>query len=121
MLTDKSPAGTIKSTSARIERVWQTLPAAPADFLQELASAGFSRLSAQLLYNRNLKTPEQIEYYFKATYATLADPFLIKDMGKAVERIKAAIAAHERIAIYGDFDADGVTACSLLVQYFRGA
>lgn len=121
MLTDKSPAGTVKPTPSRVERVWQTLPAAPADFLQELASAGFSPLAAQLLYNRNLKTPEQIEYYFKATYATLADPFRIKDMGKAVERIKAAMAAHERIAVYGDFDADGVTACSLLVQYFRAS
>ncbi len=121
MLTDKPPVGKNISSAARVERVWQIQPAAPADFLQELASAGFSKLSAQLLYNRNLKTPAQIEYYFKATYATLADPFLIKDMGKAVERIKAAMAAHERIAIYGDFDADGVTACSLLVQYFRAA
>lgn len=122
MLTDESPAGKPKySSPSRIERVWQVQPAAPADFLQEMAAAGYSALTAQLLYNRNLKTPEQIDYYFNATYATLADPFRIKDMGKAVERVKAALAAHERIAIYGDFDADGVTACSLLVQYFQAA
>lgn len=125
MLTDKSPAGTgstrSSTSTSRVERVWQVLPAAPADFLQELASAGYSRLSAQLLYNRRLTTPEQIEYYFKATYATLADPLRIKDMGKAIERIKAARAAGERVAIYGDFDADGVTACALLVQYFQAA
>ncbi|MBN9389346.1 MAG: single-stranded-DNA-specific exonuclease RecJ [Chloroflexi bacterium] len=123
MLTDKSPAGITpaKATTSRVERVWQVQPAAPADFLEELASAGYSRLAAQLLYNRQLTTPAQIEYFFKATYATLADPFLIKDMGKAVERIKAARTAGEKIAIYGDFDADGVTACALLVQYFRAA
>lgn len=121
MLTDNSPAGTEKSPAQRVERLWQVRPAAPADFLQELAEAGFSPLAAQLLYNRNLTTPAQIEYYFKATYASLADPFLIKDMDRAVERIKTALATGEHIAIYGDFDADGVTACSLLVQYFRAA
>lgn len=121
MLTDNSPAGTEKPPVQRVDRLWQVRPAAPADFLQELAEAGYSPLSAQLLYNRHLTTPAQIEYYFKATYAALADPFLIKDMDRAVERIKLALATHERIAIYGDFDADGVTACSLLVQYFRAS
>ena len=110
MLTDKSPAGKNKSAPSRVERMWQLQPGAPADFLQEMTSAGYSPLAAQLLYNRNLTTPEQIETYFHATYKTLADPFRIKDMEKAVERIKTALAARERIAIYGDFDADGVTA-----------
>ncbi|MDR1736857.1 MAG: single-stranded-DNA-specific exonuclease RecJ [Oscillospiraceae bacterium] len=45
---------------------------------------------------------------------SLHDPFLFSDMGKAVARIKAAIAAGERIAVYGDYDADGLTACALM-------
>lgn len=119
MLTENSPTGAELPPAPPVERLWQVRPAAPPDFVQALGGLGFSPLAAQLLYNRGLTTPAQIEYYFKATYASLADPFLIKDMSKAVERIKAALAAQERIAIYGDFDADGVTACSLLVQYLR--
>ncbi len=94
-------------------------PAAPPDLLKKLEAAGFSPLIAQLLYNRQLTTLEAIEYYFQAGYSKLADPFLIKDMDRAVERIKLALTRRERIAIYGDFDADGVTACSLLVQFLR--
>ena len=47
MLTDKPPVGENKSTSSRVERVWQVQPAAPADFLQDLASAGFSPLAEE--------------------------------------------------------------------------
>jgi single-stranded-DNA-specific exonuclease len=100
-------------------REWKLLPPAPTDFVQAVDRMGYSALVAQLLYNRDLKTPEQIDYYFNANYTRLADPYLIKDMDKAVERIKAALAKGERIAIYGDFDADGVTACSLLMQFFK--
>jgi single-stranded-DNA-specific exonuclease len=121
MLTENSPVKVEKPLPQRVDRLWQVRPAAPADFLQELAARGFSPLAAQLLYNRNLTTPAQIDYYFNATYGSLADPYLIKDMDRAVDRIKTALVNRERIAIYGDFDADGVTACSLLVQYFRAA
>ncbi|HEX2913908.1 MAG TPA: single-stranded-DNA-specific exonuclease RecJ [Chloroflexia bacterium] len=103
----------------RVQRVWEIRPTAPDSFLTAIENAGYSRLVGQLLYNREVTTPEQIEYFFKADYRNLADPFLIKDMDKAVMRIKAALSAEETIAIYGDFDADGVTACSLLMQFFK--
>ena len=102
-----------------VERVWTLKPPAPTAFLAELEKLGYGPLTAQLLYSRGLTSAAAIEYYFKADYQHLADPFLIKDMDRAVERIKTALAQQERIAIYGDFDADGVTACSLLVQFFR--
>ena len=102
-----------------VERVWHLHDAVPADFVAQLAELGYTSLAAQLLYNRGLTSPESIEYYFKADYRRLDDPFLIKDMDRAVARIKTALAESETIAIYGDFDADGVTACSLLVQFFR--
>jgi single-stranded-DNA-specific exonuclease len=106
--------------SGIVRREWKILPPAPDDFIESVARMGYSALVAQLLYNRELKTLEQIEYYFNANYSRLADPYLIKDMDRAVERIKRALTDNERIAIYGDFDADGVTACSLLMQFFKG-
>lgn len=102
------------------QKRWELLPSAPVEFITEITSRlQLSPLTAQLLYNRHLITLHQIEYFFNADYSSLADPFLIKGMGVAVARIKRGLQDHERIAIYGDFDADGVTACSLLVQFFR--
>ncbi len=111
----------LKKKPNRAERRWVIQPEVPPEFLVQAAELNLSRLTARLLYNRGLNTPEAIEYFFNATYGRLADPFLIKDMDKAVARIKAAMAAGERIAIYGDFDADGVTGCTLLVQFLRAA
>jgi single-stranded-DNA-specific exonuclease len=110
------PSSTLKG---RRERIWVMPNPVPSEFLDRVSESGYGALIAQLLYNRNLRTPEAIEYFFNADYSRLADPYLIKDMDRAVKRIQQALSAHETLAIYGDFDADGVTACSLLVQYFR--
>jgi len=117
----KSENSSGKLPTRRISRVWSVRERAPDDFLAEVAKLGYGKFTAQLLYNRNLQTPAAIDYFFQASFPSLADPFLIKDMDKAVNRIKKALSEKELIAIYGDFDADGVTACSLLVQYFRAA
>ncbi len=116
-----SPTGGEAPVLRRVARSWQLRSAAPADWLAQLAEQGYSPLKAQLLYNRQITSSEQLAAFFNLAYDRLADPFLIKDMDRAVERVKTALATGERIAIYGDFDADGVTACSLLVQFFRAA
>lgn len=101
-------------------KIWQLLPPAPPEFIAEVvAHQKISPLTAQLVYNRGLKDLKQIEDFFKPSYTKLDDPFKIKGMDMAIERIKQALAKHERLAIYGDYDTDGVTACSLLVQFFR--
>src|SRR5215213_5972124 len=115
MVTDNSAGLTL--SDRRPERSWVLKPAAPAEYFASLAEMGYSALTAQLLYSREMHTPEQIEYYFKADYCHLSDPFLIKDMDRTVARIIRAEADNELTAIYGDFDVDGVTACSLLMQY----
>ncbi|MEI7556337.1 single-stranded-DNA-specific exonuclease RecJ [Candidatus Chlorohelix sp.] len=112
-----NPSATL--SKGRRERVWVMPTPVPPEFLEAVSAAGYGALTAQLLYNRDLRTPEAIDYFFNADYSRLADPYLIKDMDKAVKRIQQALSAHETLAIYGDFDVDGVTACSLLVQYFR--
>ncbi len=79
-------------------------------------------LAALLTVSRGVDTPEAIEEFFSSDII-LSDPFLYADMEKAVDRINLAIDNFERIAVYGDYDADGVTATALLYSYLqaRGA
>lgn len=87
-----------------------------ASFLS--ASCGVDPFAALLLVSRGITEKEQVEAFF-APDAPLCDPFSIKDMDKAVERISLAVERGEKIAVYGDYDADGVTASSLLYLYFE--
>jgi len=71
---------------------------------------------AQLLYNRGLTEPLQIQSFLTADSSLSANPFLLSDMSQAVARIYQALLSGEDIAVYGDFDVDGITATVLLVQ-----
>ncbi len=73
----------------------------------------------RLLYNRGITEPEQIEKFLAPEYHNLHSPFLFQQMESAVERIWQAIENHEHIVVYGDYDADAVTANSVLQQTFR--
>ncbi len=84
----------------------------------ELAkSAGVSPLLAALLSGRGLRTPEELHALLDS--GSFSDPFLMKDMDRAVQRIRQAIEDFESIAVYGDYDADGVTATAILYTYLR--
>lgn len=72
---------------------------------------------SQLLVARHIENYDQAKAYFVPELGALHDPFLMKDMSKAVERIERAIAQHEHILVYGDYDVDGTTAVSLLYEY----
>ncbi|MBQ8212668.1 MAG: single-stranded-DNA-specific exonuclease RecJ [Clostridia bacterium] len=87
------------------------------------AGSGLSTVMSTLLYTRGYRTVKQVEAFFRQETACLHDPFLMLDMKPAVERINQAIERGERIAIYGDYDVDGVTSVSLLYLYltFYGA
>lgn len=75
-------------------------------------------LTAVLLTIRGITEGEEIEKFFSQEFE-LSDPFLIKDMDKAVTRIKKAVTTGEKICVYGDYDCDGVTATSLLYLYLE--
>jgi single-stranded-DNA-specific exonuclease len=75
---------------------------------------------SQILYNRDLKNPAQIQAFLDGRYLESNDPYLLADVDQAVKRICDAIADDEMIVIYGDFDADGVTATVLLTEALRG-
>jgi single-stranded-DNA-specific exonuclease len=93
---------------------WNILPPIPDNYL--INTPGYPPLIVQLLYNRGLTEPFQIEPFITADKGLLGDPYLIYDMPRAVERIYRALLSGESIAIYGDFDTDGISATALLVQ-----
>ena len=72
-----------------------------------------SRLSARILYNRGIRNKKQATAYVHPSLDALHDPFLMRDMDKAVERLTRAIHNGEKILVYGDYDVDGTTAGSL--------
>ncbi len=100
-------------TPLRNWQIAETLPAEADANLQE-----YPAIIRQLLYNRGCTTAAEAERYL-ACDAPLHDPFLLADMEIAIGRIWAALQAKQPIAVYGDYDVDGVTASALLVQVLR--
>lgn len=92
---------------------WRLPPHPPAE---QLSRTDLPPLMAQLLYNRGITDPAEIEPFLAADERLLNDPFLLPDMDKAVARVYRALLSNETVAIYGDFDADGITATVLLAQ-----
>lgn len=78
----------------------------------------FHGVVVQILYNRDIREPEQVQSFLNQD-RPLHDPFLLKGMDVAVARIVQAVERGERVAVYGDFDADGVTSTALLTQTLR--
>jgi len=91
---------------------WKILPPVPDEYLN---ASDFSPLVAQLLYNRGVK-PEEIDPFLSADRRLEGNPFLLPDISQAVSRVYKAVLAREKIAVYGDFDVDGVTAIVILVE-----
>jgi single-stranded-DNA-specific exonuclease len=93
---------------------WNLLPLVPDEYL--VKTSGFSPLIAQLLYNRGLTEPSQLELFITGDKRLSGDPSRLPDIQPAVARTYRALLSGENIAIYGDFDADGITGTALLVQ-----
>ncbi|MFW6149922.1 MAG: single-stranded-DNA-specific exonuclease RecJ [Chloroflexota bacterium] len=91
---------------------WNILPPAPNEYL---ATAPVPPLIGQLLYNRAIPT-SKLESFLSSQGGPEANPFLLPDVSVAVARIYRALLHREKMAVYGDFDVDGVTATALLVR-----
>ena len=74
---------------------------------------------ASLLISRGIRTLEDAELFFNPDISKLHDPFLMKDMDKAVERLSRAIINNEKILIYGDYDVDGTSAVALVYSFLK--
>jgi len=81
--------------------------------------AGLHPLIARLMVNRGITDPADARTFLACDLSTLSDPGIFSQMGTATDRIRAAIAAREKIAVYGDYDVDGVSGASLLYLVLR--
>ena len=86
--------------------------------MNALVSGGYSPLSAMVLASRGLNTPAQAAAYLDCN-APMPDPFLMTDMDKAAGRVGLAMTRGEKIAVFGDYDVDGITATCLLTDFLR--
>ncbi len=88
---------------------------ASRESLQE--SLGVGSILAQLLIQRGVNTFDEAKVFFRPELSDLHDPFLIKDMDRAIERLNLALSHNEKILIYGDYDVDGTTAVALVYTF----
>jgi len=99
---------------------WTIKPKPSEDKIKHLAAAlNVEDFVATLLVQRGIETFEEAKAFFRPSLDHLHDPFLMKDMEKAVARIELAIANEERILVFGDYDVDGTTAVSLVSSYLK--
>jgi single-stranded-DNA-specific exonuclease len=89
------------------------------DVIKLAAELNIDTVLSSLLVQRGINNFEDARYYFRPDHRHLHDPFLMKDMEKAIVRIEQAIAAGEKIMIYGDYDVDGTTAVALVYSFFK--
>jgi single-stranded-DNA-specific exonuclease len=94
--------------------LWTHLPCNDEDAKALVAALGLHPTVARLLCMRGLSDPDLAARFLNPSMDHLHDPWLLADMGKAVDRIERAIAAKERIAIHGDYDVDGITSTVIL-------
>ncbi len=103
-----------------IAKRWVLKPQADPE---QAASLGYSlQLSpvlANLLIQRGIYTPGEARRFFNPRLEDLHDPFLMKDMDKAVDRVTRAVSEGEQIMVYGDYDVDGTTAVALVYAFLR--
>ena len=83
------------------------------------ASLGVDKIIATLLVERGVSTFEEARHFFRPGLDQIHDPFLMKGMKEAIERINAAIKQQERIMVYGDYDVDGTSAVALVYSYLK--
>ncbi|MDD3005400.1 single-stranded-DNA-specific exonuclease RecJ [Flavobacterium sp.] len=99
---------------------WNYNPKPPQEKISSLTKAlKIPPLIAQLLVARGIETFEEARLFFRPALADLHDPYLMKDMDKAVNRIEKSIANGENIMVFGDYDVDGTTAVSLMASYLK--
>lgn len=91
----------------------------PAKVEHLATEVGIDKVLAELLVKRGVETFEQARSFFRPSLDDLHDPFLMKDMDVAVERLHKAITSGEKILVYGDYDVDGTTAVALVYSFIQ--
>ena len=96
---------------------WIVSPLVPPAVKRELHE--FPPFLRQLLYNRGIQTATEAHAFMDAETVALTDPLLLRDMDVSISLIQDALSSGEKIAVYGDYDVDGVTASALLFEFFQ--
>jgi single-stranded-DNA-specific exonuclease len=98
---------------------WTAAPKLNDQKVEQLAELiNVSPIIARLLLQRGVETFEQAKKFFRPQLTDLYDPFLMKDMDKAIDRIILGLQRKERVMVYGDYDVDGTTSVSIVFSYF---
>ena len=101
-----------------MEKRWLIHDLPPVQDIEKLSQElSFEPPLSALLLNRGIDTAEKAREFFDPDINKLHDPFLMKDMDKAVERLSKAIINNEKILIYGDYDVDGTSAVALVYSF----
>jgi single-stranded-DNA-specific exonuclease len=100
-----------------LEKRWKIARDIPEHVRNELG--GFTAIQQNILYQRGVKTSQEAHEFINGEAIEFEDPFLLRGMEEAVKRIEEAIAGGEKIIVYGDYDADGITATALLRERLR--
>lgn len=99
-----------------IERKWNINPPKERDLQILVQKLGISPVIATLLINRGIGSPKEAINFLKCDLNDLHSPYLLKDMNKAIRRIKKAVTNEEKIMIFGDYDVDGVTGTTIMTK-----
>lgn len=103
-----------------VEKKWLLKPSADPEKVTRLATElGIDKVLAELLVKRGVETFDEARSFFRPSLDNLHDPFLMKDMDAAVDRLSKAINSGEKILVYGDYDVDGTTAVSLVYSFIK--
>ena len=98
-----------------MENLWTLKPLPDAEVVSSLQeSLGVAPIIATLLAQRGINTFDEAKQFFRPQLSHLNDPFLMKDMDLAVQRLHTAISSQEKVLVYVDYDVDGTTAVSLM-------
>jgi single-stranded-DNA-specific exonuclease len=103
-----------------MQKRWNIKPKADSSVVAQLASdLNIDNMIANILVQRGINSFDEAKKFFRPSLNDLYDPFLMKDMDKAIERLNRAIANNEKILIYGDYDVDGTTAVALVYSFLK--
>ena len=104
---------------AKNSKTWRLIPS-QQELREKLSkSLGISAVVAQILINRGISCEQEARSFLSAEVEKLGNPFALKDMDKAVQRILLAIKSRQKITIYGDYDVDGITSCAILYKLLK--
>ncbi|MGM0621865.1 MAG: single-stranded-DNA-specific exonuclease RecJ [Bacteroidota bacterium] len=103
-----------------MERIWNLKNQGDLNEIKHLSAAlNVNMTIARLLVQRGIKTFNEAKSFFRPRLSDLHDPFLMKDMEKAVARVELAVANQEKVLVYGDYDVDGTTSVALMYSFLK--